>query len=83
MNTLLYNHAQQIVSAAISAVLPDAAVQRALKNQVFPGRVVLVAAGKAAWQMAKAAWDCLGDRIDDGVVVTKYDHVKGSIGNFR
>lgn len=83
MNTLLHDHAQQIVSAAISAVLPDAAVQRALKNQVFPGRVVLVAAGKAAWQMAKAAWDCLGDRIDDGVVVTKYDHVKGSIGNFR
>ena len=25
---------------------------------------------------------CLGDRIEGGVVVTKYDHVKGPIGNF-
>lgn len=32
--------------------------------------------------MAKAAYDCLGDRIENGVVVTKYDHVKGTIGNF-
>ncbi len=40
------------------------------------GRVVLVAAGKAAWQMARAAVETLG-RVDGGVVVTKYGHVKG------
>ena len=58
------------------------AVSRALAGQNFPGRVVLVAAGKAAWQMAKAAHDVMGNRIDSGVVVTKYDHVMGPIGNF-
>ena len=82
MNTLLRNHKDIIVKKAIAAVLPDAAVQRALEGKVFPGRVLLVAAGKAAWQMAKAAYDCLGSRIDAGVVVTKYDHVMGPIGDF-
>lgn len=69
----------QIIHASIQAVLPDEAVKRALDGKEFPGRILLVAAGKAAWQMAKAASDCLGDRIDAGVVVTKYDHVKGEI----
>ena len=82
MNNMLHNHAEIIVKKAISAVLPDAAVQRALENQEFHGRIVLVAAGKAAWQMAKAAYNCLGHRIDAGVVVTKYHHVMGPIGPF-
>ncbi|MBQ9950802.1 MAG: glycerate kinase [Clostridia bacterium] len=82
MNKLLREHANAIIESSINAVKPDEAVSRALKGQDFSGRVVLVAAGKAAWQMAKAAHDCLGDRIDCGVVVTKYDHVMGPIANF-
>ena len=82
MDKRLRSHADQIVAASIAAVQPDAAVQRALEGKTVPGRVVLVAAGKAAWQMAKAAYDCLGSRIDDGVVVTKYGHVKGPIAGF-
>ena len=82
MDKILRAHADAIVAASIKAVLPDEAVNRALAGKEFPGRVLLVAAGKAAWQMAKAAYDCLGDRIEGGVVVTKYDHVKGPIGNF-
>ncbi len=82
MNQELRNDADQIIKKAIAAVQPDAAVQRALSGKEFPGRVLLVAAGKAAWQMAKAASDCLGDRIENGVVVTKYDHVMGPIANF-
>ena len=39
---------------------------------------MLVAAGKAAWQMARAAVDVLG-RVDGGIVITKYGHVKGAI----
>ena len=66
----LRQQTQWIVSAAIGAVLPDAAVVRALENASFPGRVILVAAGKAAWQMAKAAKTCLGDRIGAGIVIT-------------
>ena len=56
MNTLLRKHADAIIKASIKAVQPDEAVMRALSNRTFPGRVVLVAAGKAAWQMAKAAF---------------------------
>ena len=82
MDQQLRKHADAVIAASIRAVQPDAAVRRALEGRDFPGRVVLVAAGKAAWQMAKAAYDCLGDRIDRGVVVTKYGHVKGPIGNF-
>ena len=82
MDKTLRAYADAIVSASIKAVQPDGAVGRALSNQNFPGRVLLVSAGKAAWQMAKAAYDCMGDRIEAGVVVTKYDHVMGPIGNF-
>ena len=82
MNQQLRSHADRIVREAIAAVQPDAAVQRALSGMEFPGRVLLVAAGKAAWQMAKAASGCLGDRIENGVVVTKYGHVMGPIANF-
>ena len=82
MNQQLHNDAIQITERAIAAVQPDAAVQRALKGREFPGRVLLVAAGKAAWQMAKAAADCMGDRIENGVVVTKYGHVMGPIANY-
>lgn len=78
----LRKQADRIISAAIAAVLPDAAVIRALENVFFPGRVILVAAGKAAWQMAKAAHECLEDRIEKGIVITKYGHVKGPIGDF-
>ena len=76
---LLRSHAEQIIRSAIEAVLPDEAVKRALTGKTFSGRVILIAAGKAAWQMAKAAYECLGQRIDCGVVVTKYGHVKTEI----
>ena len=71
MKDELRNIADSIIDAAIKAVLPDEAVKRALENKELAGKVVLVAAGKAAWQMAKAASDYLGDRIDKGVVITK------------
>ena len=81
MDTVMRAQADRIVEAAIRAVQPDDAVARALTGASFPGKIILVAAGKAAWQMAKAAKDCLGDRIDKGVVITKYGHVKGPLGN--
>ena len=79
MNQTLHQDAVKIVDAAISAVLPDAAVQKALAGRSFPGRVYLVAVGKAAWQMAKAALDSLDTPIEAGIVLTKYDHVKGEL----
>ena len=79
MNPSLRADAEQIVRTAIAAVRPDAAVRLALQQMTFPGRVRLVAAGKAAWQMAKVASDCLGSRIESGIVITKYGHVMGPI----
>mgnify|MGYP004651428519 FL=1 len=79
MNTTLRQDADKIIGSSIQAVLPDEAVGRALKAfQPAGGRVLLVAAGKAAWQMAHAAVEALG-QVDGGVVVTKYGHVKGQI----
>ncbi len=79
MDKLLRADADKIVSASVKAVLPDGAVARALKSfSPRSGRSLLVAAGKAAWQMAKASVNTLG-KVEGGVVVTKYDHVKGEI----
>ena len=75
MDQLLRDHANAIVEASIKAVLPDEAVRRALDGQEFRGRVLLVSAGKAAWQMAKAAYDFWGDRIENGVVVTNFGNM--------
>lgn len=72
-----------IINTAINAALPDTAVHKSLNGKAFPGRVFLVAIGKAAWQMARAAHDILGNQIHDGIVITKYDHVKGAIGDLR
>lgn len=79
MNHALRTDADKIIKAAIHAVLPDEAVRRALAEMTFPGRILLVAAGKAAWQMAMAATEVLGPRIAAGVVCTKYGHVMGDL----
>ena len=79
MNPTLRRDADAIIRSSLNAVLPDEAVRRALKAFApRGGRVLLVAAGKAAWQMAHAAVEALG-HLDGGVVVTKYGHVKGEI----
>ncbi len=75
MHEALRRDAEAIVRAAIASVLPDKAVERALEGLEFPGRIFLVAAGKAAWQMAVA----VKLPLTDGVVVTKYGHVLGEL----
>lgn len=73
--------ADTIIKEAILNVLPDRAVVQALNDRKFAqdGRLYVVAIGKAGWQMAKAASDFLGNQVTEGIVVTKYDHVKGEI----
>ena len=83
MNRSLRSDADAIIRASLKAVLPDSAVQRALRNyRPSSGRTLLISVGKAAWQMAKAALDTLGT-VDDGLVITKYDHVKGPLPGLR
>ena len=81
MNTALRQDADTIIASSLKAVLPDAAVRRALESEAFcpqGGRTLLVAVGKAAWQMAHTAVAALG-RVDEGIVITKYGHVRGTI----
>lgn len=82
MDIRMRKDADAITAASIQAVQPGRAVIRALEGKEFPGRVLLVAAGKAAWAMAKAAHDCMGEQIEAGVVVTKYGHIMGPIANY-
>ena len=82
MDRELYQEALRITDQAIRNVKPDAAVKRALSEMPHSGRIFLVAAGKAAWQMADAAVKTLG-QMEDGVVVTKYGHVKAEIPGVR
>ncbi len=80
----LRNDAQQIIDSTIQAALPDTAVKKALEDTNFSeGRLILVSIGKAAWSMAKAASDLLGERINDGIVITKYDHSMGDLPHIR
>ncbi len=74
--------AETILRSAIQAVLPDEAVRRALSGRVFPGKVYLVAAGKAAYRMAAAAAEMVPG-LAEGVVITKYGHLGPPIGNLR
>ncbi|MEG0542454.1 MAG: glycerate-2-kinase family protein, partial [Angelakisella sp.] len=80
----LREDANRIIEAAIASAMPGEAVKRALSGKNFSsGRLILVSVGKGGWQMAQSAWELLGDRIDSGVVITKYDHVKGSLGKLQ
>lgn len=81
----LREDADQIIKTSIEAVLPDEAVRKALQEKFPPGRkgragaLYVIAVGKAAWQMANAAYGYLGDKIRKGIVITKYGHVQGKI----
>ncbi len=71
--------AEAIIARSIRAVLPDVAVKRALESRAVNRDVYVVAIGKAAYRMAKAASETLGDRVRAGVVITKYAHAEGPI----
>ena len=76
--------AQSMIEAALRAAQPDTAVKKALAEMPLPeGRLILVAVGKAAWQMAKAAYEELNRKPEDGIVITKHGHAMGPIGQLR
>ena len=76
--------AERIIQKALDAAMPGSAVEKALQGlDLSGGRLYVVSAGKAAWEMANAAYSIIGNRADAGVVITKYDHSKGPIGDFQ
>lgn len=80
----IINDAHKIIAAALADAMPGSAVRSALKKIDFGGgRLIVVAAGKAGWEMGKAASEELGDRIDRGIIITKYEHSHGSVPNME
>ncbi|WP_258083874.1 glycerate kinase type-2 family protein [Thermococcus thermotolerans] len=79
--------ALDIMRAAIGSADPYWAVRRSISvdgnrmtvfGEEFPlfGKVYLLAFGKAACSMARAVVDLLGERIEEGVIVTKYGYAE-------
>jgi len=81
MVDVLRRDAGVIVERILAENMPQGSVERALENYVFKGNVHMIAIGKAAWTMAKAASDFLGERLVSGVVITKYGHSQGDLPN--
>ncbi len=81
---MLRQVADKIIKDSINKVLPDTAVDLALKDLgPVKGDIYMVAIGKAAWKMAEAAQKNLGNRLKEGYVITKYEHVAGEIPNTK
>ncbi len=73
-----------IVKNILYANKPDKTLRDALVDFDYPsGKLIVISIGKAGFQMAKVAFDLLGDKIDDGIVITKYGHSEGSIGKLK
>lgn len=77
MNYKLRSDADKIIKRAIGAVMPEEAVVRALSKAALAGDIYIVAVGKAAYSMAKAASEHVSYK--KGIVITKYGHVKGEL----
>ena len=74
------NDAKIIIEEALKSAMPGEAVRKALDGIDFgSGKLVIVAAGKAAWEMGKAAAEKLDGRFDSGIIITKYGHAKGEV----
>ena len=81
--TSLREDAQSVISAALAAAQPKNALKKALAGlKLYNGRLIVIAIGKAAWNMAETAVQLLGNRIDQGLVITKYGHAHGPLPRF-
>ncbi len=81
--TTIRDELLKIASMSIEKVLPDRAVEAALKEVKFNTKPYVIGIGKAAWRMAKALYDYLEGQVTDGIVITKYGHSEGPIPQFR
>ncbi len=86
-NGPVHKDLKEIWAAGLAAAEPERAVGRVLAledgaivvdgTRFKPDRIFVIAAGKAAGTMAKAAWEILGEEISGGLVVTKDGHDSG------
>ena len=71
----LREDALSIAAAAVRGALPYDNTLRILRELDLPGFPAVLAVGKAAVPMARAAADHFGARLKRGLLVTKYDHL--------
>ena len=83
MNRKLRIDAEKAACTAINAVMPEGSVHRALLGKQFRGRVFLLAVGKAAPRMARAALSALSVPVAEGVVISKYGHFDSHVEGLR
>ena len=77
----LLNDAKNICLYAISSCLPEKGVKDTLKDLYLKGDIYLVSVGKASFNMAKSA--CESVDIKEGIVISKYNHIKGTLPEVR
>lgn len=75
--------AYKIIKETLADCLPDKAVRDSLNKLELSGKVYVAAIGKAAWVMAKTAADFLGNRLETGIIITKYEHSRGALDKFE
>jgi glycerate 2-kinase len=88
LNVPVKEDLREILSASLAAADPEEAVRRCVRiegNAVVAGdrrfeaeRVFVLAAGKAAGAMARAAEELFGERVAGGLIVTKHGHEASS-----
>lgn len=74
--------AKLMIEKIVEDVLPMKAVRKVLGEIKLDKPVYVIAIGKAAWKMADETYRILGERIREGIVVTKYAHAEGDIPGF-
>ncbi len=66
----------QIFQSALAAVNGRVCVRERLKERPLPGKVYMLAVGKAACAMAQGAQDAMGNNIVDALIITKKGHAE-------
>jgi hydroxypyruvate reductase len=74
---------KQVIQQVIHDLNPQDRVKQALQKRTFTKNLHLLAIGKAAWDMAHATYEVLGDWINKALVITKHNHSKGKIDHFQ
>lgn len=84
---MLKKIALEIAQKAIETSSPEVAVKKYLElysgELSIKGKLYVLAVGKAAWRMANASAEVLGENISAGIVITKYFHSQGTIPKFK
>jgi hydroxypyruvate reductase len=66
----------QIFQAALAAVNGRVCVRERLKERPLPGKIYMIAVGKAACAMAQGALDVIGHNLVDALIITKKGHAE-------